>query len=135
MPSYQETQAQTDEQREASLNDFMSYVDTLLSFKKNCFTHDVIRPPSPIPSPRVSTVSNSQAIKSSFRQSVDLAVQRNSISAYGSTLNSVFEIARNKKKIASLSLSKPVYKLGETIVFLIDFSWSVLPCYHVSGFR
>ncbi|KAK9474239.1 Rgp1-domain-containing protein [Dipodascopsis tothii] len=126
------TNTQTDKEREESLRDFMAYTQTLLEFKPSA-THEDMRPPSPIPSPGFQSVPSHQIRKYSFRQSVDLAVQRNSLSAYGNTLNSVFEIARNSRKIASLVLSRPAYKLGDAVVFILDFDASVLPCYHVTA--
>ena len=43
----------------------------------------------------------------------------------------MFEIARNGRRVASLSLARPAYKLGEAIIAVIDFSGAQIPCYHV----
>ncbi|KAK9467349.1 Rgp1-domain-containing protein [Lipomyces arxii] len=108
--------------RQESLDDFLNYVNTLLTLK-----HDNdVRSDSPVSSEKSNAPS-------SCRESVDLAVQRSSMSADGLAVNNVFEIARNKQKIATLTLSKPVYKLGETIVMVVDFSNSILPCYHITA--
>ncbi|KAK9238427.1 Rgp1-domain-containing protein [Lipomyces kononenkoae] len=115
-----------------SLEDFMAYVDTLLSYKNsNTVANRIIRPPSPTSPPEYP--SSNASTRSSCRESVDLAIQRNSISADGLALNSIFDIARNKQRIATISLSKPVYKLGEIITLALDFSQAVLPCYHITA--
>lgn len=115
-----------------TLSDFMSYVDGLLSYKNgNVVASRIIRSPSPSSPPEFLVPSNGNSARSSCRESVDLAIQRNSISADGIALNNMYEIARNKLKIASVVLSKPVYKLGETVVMILDFAGAVLPCYHV----
>ncbi|KAK9365335.1 Rgp1-domain-containing protein [Lipomyces kononenkoae] len=119
--------------RKESLEDFMAYVDTLLSYKNsNMVANRIIRPPSPTSPPDPYPSSNGST-RSSCRESVDLAIQRNSISADGLALNNIFEIARNKQKIATISLSKPVYKVGEIITLALDFSQAVLPCYHITA--
>ncbi|KAK9323495.1 Rgp1-domain-containing protein [Lipomyces orientalis] len=119
-------------ERKESLEDFMVYVDSLLSYKSNnAVASRIIRPPSPTSPPEYPT-SNAPS-RSSCRDSVDLAIQRNSISADGLVLNNIFEIARNKQRIATIALSKPVYKLGEVIVLTLDFSQAVIPCYHITA--
>ncbi|KAK9375859.1 Rgp1-domain-containing protein [Lipomyces chichibuensis] len=126
----QRVQAESD--RKESLEDFMAYVDTLLSYKSSdTIAKRIIRPPSPTSPPEYPTSNPSS--RSSCRESVDLAIQRNSISADGLALNNIFEIARNKQKIATITLSKPVYKLGEIITLALDFSQAVLPCYHITA--
>ncbi|KAK9247253.1 Rgp1-domain-containing protein [Lipomyces tetrasporus] len=118
-------------ERKESLEDFMVYVDSLLSYKSNAVANRIIRPPSPTSPPEYAT-SNAPS-RSSCRDSVDLAIQRNSISADGLALNNIFEIARNKQRIATIALSKPVYKLGEVIALTLDFSLAVIPCYHITA--
>ncbi|KAK9491363.1 Rgp1-domain-containing protein [Lipomyces doorenjongii] len=123
---------QAESDRKESLEDFMAYVDTLLSYKNShAIAKRIIRPPSPTSPPEYPTSNPSS--RSSCRESVDLAIQRNSISADGLALNNIFEIARNKQKIATITLSKPVYKLGEIITLALDFSQAVLPCYHITA--
>lgn len=47
-------------------------------------------------------------------------------------LKSNFDIGDANKRIASLSLSKPVFRVGEDLVVNIDFSKAVFKCYHVT---
>ncbi|KAK9454155.1 Rgp1-domain-containing protein [Dipodascopsis uninucleata] len=138
----------------AALQDFTHYVDRLLSHRNGTVAtprqfSDSSLPdtppefPSSSSTPEFSTSpvfpSSSKPppphrpLKSSFRESIDFAIQRNSFSADGAALNSVFEIARNKQKICTLMLSKPVYKLGETVILVFDFAHSILPCYHLTA--
>uniref|UniRef100_A0A060T9T0 ARAD1D21274p n=1 Tax=Blastobotrys adeninivorans TaxID=409370 RepID=A0A060T9T0_BLAAD len=46
---------------------------------------------------------------------------------------SKFEIGRGGHKIASASLSRPAYRVGEDVVILLDFSDAALSCYHVTA--
>ncbi|KAK9463036.1 Rgp1-domain-containing protein [Lipomyces oligophaga] len=117
-------------EKHETLEDFMAYVDTLLAVKESrSVASRIIRPLSPSSPPEFA--SNAHSSRSSCRESVDFAIQRNSISVDGLALNNIFEITRNKQKIASLTLSKPAYKLGETIIMVLDFAGAPLPCYHI----
>ncbi|KAK9479842.1 Rgp1-domain-containing protein [Lipomyces japonicus] len=113
-----------------TIDDFMAYVDSLLTLKPD-------RPVAQLmerkPSSNYSQSDYGLDGMTSCRESVDLAIQRNSLSADGLALNNVFEIARNRQKIGTLTLSKPVFKLGETIILALDFFNAVLPCYHVAA--
>lgn len=46
---------------------------------------------------------------------------------------SSFELGRGGHRIASASLSKPIFRVGEDIVLLLDFTGAKLSCYHVTA--
>lgn len=45
----------------------------------------------------------------------------------------IFQIAQSGKYVASVSLSKPIYRVGEDISIKIDFTDSKINCYHVTA--
>lgn len=47
-------------------------------------------------------------------------------------LKSNFDIGNTNKRIASVSLSKSLYRVGEDLIVNIDFSKAVLKCYHIT---
>ncbi|EMR08898.1 hypothetical protein PNEG_02681 [Pneumocystis murina B123] len=55
-------------------------------------------------------------------------------SSYNNFSNKKFNINKNGNIIGIISILKLSYKLGETIIGVIDFSSSKIPCYHVKFF-
>ncbi|KAJ3106606.1 hypothetical protein HDU97_005971 [Phlyctochytrium planicorne] len=45
-----------------------------------------------------------------------------------------FDICKNNEHVAQLKLTRGVYRLGEIITGILDFSKSTIPCYQVSAF-
>ena len=43
-----------------------------------------------------------------------------------------YEICKNNEHVAQLTLPRNVYRLGETIVLILNFTNSTIPCYRVS---
>lgn len=48
-------------------------------------------------------------------------------------LKTRFDIGRSGKRIAAVTFSKAVYRVGENIIFKIDFSSAALKCFHVTA--
>lgn len=115
--------------QESSLNDFLSYVDSLLSPQDyNNFSNPlgIMSPSIPVRTKRMSVWDE---MPTSSKDAIEFAILRGS---GGSADGTMFDIARNGRRVASLTLARPAYKLGETITAVIDFSNAKIPCYHVS---
>lgn len=48
-------------------------------------------------------------------------------------LKTRFDIGRGGKRIATVTLSKAVYKVGENVIFKIDFRNAALKCFHITA--
>lgn len=115
--------------QESSLDDFLSYVDSLLSPQDyNNFSNPlgIMSPSISVTTKRMSTWDE---MPISSKDAIEFAVLRGS---GGSADGTMFDIARNGRRVANLTLARPAYKLGETITAVIDFSNAKIPCYHVS---
>lgn len=64
---------------------------------------------------------------------INRLVQSNGLISKTLVPKTTFHISRNSKYIATLSLSKPLYRIGDSIVLSFDFSGSQTPCYHVTA--
>jgi len=117
--------------QESSLSDFLGYVDTLINprARMHLASPSPLRKPLPTPM-RASAMGEDM----SSRENIEVAMLRGG--GGGGFMSpearcSVFEIARNGHKVATLTLARPAYKLGDTITAVIDFAGAVIPCYHV----
>lgn len=119
--------------QESSLSDFLSYVDTLISPRSGAGMH--LSSPStfrrPLPTPMRTSITGEEM---SSRDNIEMAMLRGG--GGGGFMSpearcSVYEIARNGHKVASLTLARPAYKLGDTITAVIDFAGAAIPCFHV----
>ena len=72
---------------------------------------------------RLSTPQDNIEFFSRYQQSLN--AQR--------VLKSRFDIGRSGKRIATLILSKPVYRVGDDIVFVVDYSSAALKCFHITA--
>ncbi|KAL7275070.1 Golgi membrane exchange factor (Ric1p-Rgp1p) subunit [Rhizina undulata] len=119
--------------QESSLEDFLSYVDTLLSSNNSNITNSLsILSPS-IPVSKRSSFYEEQP--STAKDAIEMAVLRGPGGGFGAGEShcSMFEIARNGRRVASLTLARPAYKLGETITAVIDFTNASVPCYQLTA--
>lgn len=114
--------------QESSLSDFLNYVDCLLSPQELGVITEHRGLLSPSFRPQSKRLSVYEDAPTTSKDAVEMALQGTS----GSGQHHVFEIARNGHKVASVTLARPAYKLGESITALIDFSAAEIPCYHVS---
>lgn len=51
----------------------------------------------------------------------------------GKPLRTRFDIGRSRKRIATVILSKPIYRVGENIVLIVDYSQAALKCFHITA--
>ncbi|KAF8460229.1 Rgp1-domain-containing protein [Kalaharituber pfeilii] len=120
---------------ESSLHHFLAYVDTLIPSYSRSVTYlaspsSIRRDIGPLPTPMRAAASE----QLSSRENIEMAILRGG-GGVGflspDSRCSVFEIARNGHKVASLTLARPAYKLGDTITAVIDFTGATIPCYHI----
>lgn len=116
--------------QESSLRDFFLYVDSLMPQQSGVHLDSPSSIRRPLPTP-VRTYSVTE--ESSSLENIETAILhgRGGGSIPPSARSCIYEIARNGHKVASLTLPRPAYILGDTITAIIDFSGAVIPCYHV----
>ncbi|RPB05557.1 Rgp1-domain-containing protein [Choiromyces venosus 120613-1] len=119
--------------QESSLEDFLSYVDSLLAPRDGTLTPNslgILSPSIPASSKRFSIMEEPQITSS--KDAIEMAIRRGPGGSSDGHC-SIFEIARNGRKVATLTLARPAYKLGETITAVVDFSNAKIPCYHITA--
>ena len=126
--------AKTVGKQESSLQDFLSYVDRLLAPQESGYNAagplGLLSPSfAPDRSKRLSIYDNQPT---TCKDAVEMAI----LGLAGNSVNgghcSIFEIARNRRRVAAITMARPAYKLGESIMAIIDFTNAEIPCYHVS---
>ncbi|KAI9826171.1 MAG: hypothetical protein M1819_007427 [Sarea resinae] len=111
--------------QDSSLQDFLSYADTLIDQPRQNLNAGLLSPTEHVPKRRLSSVGGPSSIK----EAIDLAVLRSNIATSSNRSTNRFEIARNGRRVAVLMIARPAYRLGETITAVIDFSKADVPCY------
>jgi len=117
----------SDKPIESSREDFMDFVDKLLSslgkmpISATDSTSNLNIPRTPSPTPTRETIS-----KCTCREAIDVALKK------GSKMG-VFEIGKNGITVAKLTLPRAVYKLGETVEGILDFADGPIKCYQVTS--
>lgn len=110
------------------MNDFLHYVGSLMTPRSNTpLTGGSLGVPFQQALPTPIRPSISEEITS--KDAIDAVILRSGYSQGGR--GGLFEIARNGRKVATLTLSRPAYKLGETITAVINFNNAEIPCYHI----
>ncbi|KAK4146460.1 Rgp1-domain-containing protein [Dichotomopilus funicola] len=126
---------------------FFSYVDDLLSRpQQNTSTSTSngallspsapLTPHSPTSSRRPSIVSVSDhhpfLPPPTAKEAIDLAILRSNLTG-GSQTNSPnrFEIARNGRRVGVVMLTRPAFRLGETVTCVVDFAGAQVACHAV----
>ena len=127
--------AKTVGKQESSLQDFLSYVDRLLAPQESGYNPagslGLLSPSfAPDRSKRLSIYDNQPATCKDAVEMAILGLGGNPGSNGGNC--SIFEIARNRRRVAAITMARPAYKLGESIMAIIDFTNAEIPCYHVS---
>jgi hypothetical protein len=121
----------SDKPIESSQEEFMSFLDNLLgslgqapmSASDPFFHLDVPRMPSPTPTnDRFKTVS--------CREAIDLVQKGLGLGTKAKV--GVFEIGKNGITVATLTLPKTTFKLGDTIDGVLDLEDGIIKCYQVS---
>ena len=111
---------------ESTLNDFMAYVDELLTKPRQNSSHGLLSPTVSRSHPR-SSIEEPATVK----EAIDMAILRSNTATESQQSANRFEIARSGKRVAVVMLARPAYRLGETITVAIDFTNAEIPCYAV----
>ncbi|KAK2625738.1 hypothetical protein QTJ16_005050 [Diplocarpon rosae] len=112
---------------ESSLNDFLSYVDELLTKPRHNSSSGLLSPTETSRFRRQSSIPE----PATAREAIDMAIIRSNIAADSRQSANRFEIARSGKRVAVVMLARPAYRLGETISAAIDFTDAEIPCYAI----
>ena len=114
----------------------MDFVDHLLSSlgrapmsASDPYFLNIPRTPSPNP-------SRDSFKQLSCRNAIDIVIQKGFLSGTGSKAKAgVFEIGKNGVTLATLTLPRTIFKIGEMIDGVIDFVDGVINCYQVGPYR
>jgi len=112
----------------ATLNEFLNYVDELVHRPRNEGDGGLLSPSAVGGSRRPSAVEERSA---SVRDAIHFAIMRSNMAGEGQQSPNRFEIARNGMRVGVVMLTRPSYRLGETITLAIDLSDADVPCYAV----
>ncbi|KAH6722071.1 Rgp1-domain-containing protein [Leptodontidium sp. MPI-SDFR-AT-0119] len=112
---------------QSTLDDFLTYVDELLTAPRQNSSAGLL---SPTELPR-SRRQSSLPEPTSATEAIDMAILRSNIATDSRQSANRFEIARSGKRVAVVMLARPAYRLGETISAAIDFSDAEIPCYAI----
>lgn len=111
---------------ESSLDDFLSYVDELLSKSRQNSSLGLLSP-TDARTHRQSYIEE----PSTAKEAIDMAILRSNTTTEFQQSANRFEIARSGRRVAVVMLARPAYRLGETITAAIDFSNADIPCYAI----
>ena len=115
------------QESESTLDDFLAYVDDLLTRPRHNSSFGLL---SPTEAPRSRRqFSNEEAVTS--KEAIDMAILRSNVATDTQQSANRFEIARSGRRVAVVMLARPAYRLGETITAAIDFTDAEIPCYAV----
>ncbi|KAG8531053.1 uncharacterized protein KY384_004410 [Bacidia gigantensis] len=106
-------------------NDFMSYIDKLLEHSDR---DDGAGLQSPTED-ETKTLVSLRSLPTSMKESIDFAILNNNSGPSAKRNVNRFEITRSGQKVAVIMLSRPAYRLGETIPVVIDFQHADIACY------
>jgi hypothetical protein len=120
----------------STLTDFLSYVDELLSRARNPAdsSSPALLSPTASGPRRLSTISTTtdHHLPPTAKEAIDLAILRsNAPSSPTAPSRNTFSIARSSRPVATITLARPSYRLGETITLTISFANSSIPCYAI----
>lgn len=111
----------------ASINDFMSYVDDLITRPRDEAGSILLSPTATVDSRRPSGFEE----VSTAKDAIHLAIMRSNMASGGQQSPNRFEIARNGQKVGVVMLTRPAYRLGEQVTMAIDFTDADIPCYAI----
>lgn len=112
---------------ESTLDDFLSYVDELLTKPRHNPSHGLLSPTEAPRSRRQSSIEE----PSSAKEAIDVAILRSNTATEFQQSANRFEITRSGKRVAVVMLARPAYRLGEAITAAIDFTDAEIPCYAI----
>lgn len=110
----------------SSLNDFLLYVDELVTRPRD-EGGSILLSPTAQTSRRPSAFEEAATAK----DSIHLAIMRSNMASGGQQSPNRFEIARNGKRVGVVMLTRPAYRLGEVATMAIDFTDADIPCYAI----
>ena len=109
----------------SSSNDFSSYVKKLLQRPEGSANSGLLSPTEE----ESRILGHGMDQPSSMRGRIDLAILNSNASTSSKRNVNRFEINRNGEKVAVIMLSRPAYRLGETVPIVIDLSEADVACY------
>ncbi|KAF1966272.1 Rgp1-domain-containing protein [Bimuria novae-zelandiae CBS 107.79] len=114
----------------ADFNEFLEYVDKLFDRPRQNSSIGLLSPTETLPGQSSSVSDEPHTMK----EAIDLAILRSNLTSAANQSANRFEIARSGRRVAVIMLSRPAYRLGETMSAVIDFTNADIPCYslHVS---
>ena len=115
----------------STVNNFLSYVDELLSTPREGTNSGLLSPSAMPSSRRPSAFSLFEEAADTAKEAIDLAILRSNLTAAGQQSANRFEIARDGRRVGVVMLARPAYRLGEAINLVVDFSGAEVPCYAV----
>jgi hypothetical protein len=118
----------TPNSNESTLDDFLSYIDELLTKPRQNSSLGLL---SPTDAPRSLRRHSSIEEPVTAKEAIDMAILRSNITTEAQQSANRFEIARSGKRVAVVMLARPAYRLGETITAAIDFTDAEIPSYAI----
>ena len=116
-----------DAKKKDTSNDFLRYVEELLTRPRQNSHMGLLSPTEAPRSRRQSYVEEPSTVK----EIIDMAILRSNVATEMQQSANKFEIARGGKRVAVVMLARPAYRLGETVHATIDFNEAKIPCYAV----
>ena len=104
----------------AALQDFLEYADRLLVQPSSASAPLL----SPTPQPQRQRSSSEDPSPTNMKEAIDVAILRSNLSSSAelpSQSTNRFTIARSGQSVAVISMLRPAYRLGETIIGVVDF--------------
>ena len=115
----------------SSINEFLFYVEELLERPRHSGA-GLLSPTAVGPSSRrPSMFGGEEPMASTAKEAIDLAIMRSNLSSQGGQSSNRFEIARNGRRVGTVMLARPAYRLGEQVSMAVDFAGAEIPCYAV----
>lgn len=111
----------------SNVDDFLTYVDELLKRPRSNTTG--LLSPTAGPSRQPSLLE--EDAPPSVKEAIDMAILRSNVAPEGQGSPNRFEISRNGRRVAVVVLTRPAYRLGETITGVVDFVGAEVSCYAV----
>lgn len=114
-------------QAPATLNEFLSYADELISRPRDEDNGTLLSPTAGENSRRPSIMDQQTTAK----EAIHLAIMRSNMTSDGQQSPNRFEIARNGLRVGVVMLTRPSYRLGEVVTMAIDLTSADIPCYAI----
>ncbi|KAK7747041.1 Golgi membrane exchange factor (Ric1p-Rgp1p) subunit [Diatrype stigma] len=121
-------------QSTSSINEFLFYVEELLERPRHggggLLSPTAVGPSQSSPR-HPSAFGWEEAVASTAKEAIDLAILRSNLAPAGGQSSNRFEIARNGRRVGTVMLARPAYRLGEQVHLCVDFAGASVPCYAV----